>query len=142
MDNAHVHYSLINSINNSKNDILVVFDASAYGSFYYMLKEVLGDNPSIRVSILPWESYEHYLLGCFPFNLNLTKESVGCSYASLEQLAEEHLHEITGYQKDRPLICFNGCSCCTRKCIYRNHKINFINYPLTLLTAADMNLFE
>ena len=81
MNNSRLHLE-IPAIDSSYN-ILVVFDASAYGYYYDLLMSALRNR---KFSILAWDSYETYLLSCPSININLTKDDIKCNYNMGEKL--------------------------------------------------------
>lgn len=112
---------------------LVVFDASAFGLYYGMLQKLLKEKRNRTVSVLSWNSFENYLLKCKPFQINLTKEDVGCEYNSLEQLSSIVLKQLISYHKSYLSNCIKGhsCSMCSHaKCKYKDMERNFIQRPL------------
>lgn len=107
------------------NDILVVYDAAA---FAYQ-KEVLDDwisETSLRVQMLDWYSFEHYVLTQAPFSINLTQEEIGNRWESLEQAAENKLKDKISYDKGHLPKCLKRNSLCNTcwqidTCKYKHH---------------------
>lgn len=98
-DNSHLHKTLEEDLKAGKTDILVVFDAAAYGGYIDMLLDIVR-NSNVSIGILSWDSFEHYLLGSPYFNTKLTKRDVSWRHNSLEQLSFETLKQLNdGYSK-------------------------------------------
>ena len=100
-DNSHLHNSLEKAIKEGKKDILVVFDAAAYGSYFKLLLDVIKHS-DVQVTLLSWESFENYLLSSPYFGIVLTKKDVSWRFNSLEQLSTIKLKEVNnGYSKTK-----------------------------------------
>lgn len=116
-DNSHLH-KVLDTLRGKETNILIVFDAAAYGAFYDLLMtsiEYFNGN----VSILSWDSFETYLLSCPKLSINLTKKNVNYNYNSLEQLSVLRLSsELNGYDKRSLPLCIK-------------QDFTFIQYPLT-----------
>ena len=101
MDNSQLHI-VLNHILKTTENVLVVFDASAYGFFYDLLVKVINNNKNKGISILAWDSYESYLLSCPPFQKEITKDTIKCDYNSIEQYSFKLLQtKLKGYTKSR-----------------------------------------
>lgn len=96
-DNNQLPAILENELDEKKRNILVVFDAAAFGAFYPALVKVIGKRNDI--SILAWESFEWFVLSGKPFNMKITKNDVGYENNSVEQLATKTLAEYIHYDK-------------------------------------------
>ena len=96
-DNSQLHNFLLED-SVKYNEILVVFDASAYGFYYPFLVETIN---KIRnycdVSVISWDSFEAYLLEKFDIHVN--KESLGCVFESIEQCATFEFSKLFKYDK-------------------------------------------
>lgn len=120
-DNSTLHQAF--EIDMKKyNNILIVFDASAYAFYYDILLDTIR-GVAHRVSILSWDSFETYLLGCKPINCKLTKKDVGCAYNSLEQLATKLLEKRNGYAKGNLAKEFKS--------------MDYVEYPVREILAID-----
>lgn len=83
----------------SYDNILVAFDASAYGNFYDLLLDTITDCRK-NISIIAWDSFESYILSCPRYNTRLDKTDVNYKYCSLEQLGTRELKSrLSGYDK-------------------------------------------
>lgn len=117
-----------NELNEKKKNILVVFDAAAFGAFYAALVKVIGKRKDI--SILAWESFEWFVLSGKPFNLTITKNDVGYENNSVEQLATKTLAEYMHYDKSSLPGCLkykeHECQAqCRLKCkVINNFSLN------------------
>lgn len=98
-DNSKLHIFLEDAIIEGQKNVMVVFDASAYGSFYHLLIKTIKTYDA-EVSILSWDSFENYVLASPYFGKTLTKQDVACNYNSLEQLSTQELKQLVpGYDK-------------------------------------------
>lgn len=68
------------------NDILVVYDAAAF-AYQKEALDVWIANSHLRIQLLDWYSFEHYILTQMPFSTTLTQEDIGNKWESLEQAA-------------------------------------------------------
>ncbi len=117
-DNSQLHNYLLNDINNGKDNILVVYDSSAYASFYPLFLEILMicRKKHKTVKILDWESFEAYLLALPVFNEVYDVDDTRCQFNSVELLCESRLRELINYKKSSLPVCFNSmvsCDSCT-----------------------------
>lgn len=129
-DNTTLHVALEKELETMDN-ILVVFDASAYGFFYDVFLGVVRRSKK-RVGVLSWNSFENYLLGTPVFGCALTKDDVTCYFNSLEQLSTARLKKLRpGYDKAKLPGWVKGNS-------------DFIQWPVSLIKKKEnsgMNVF-
>lgn len=133
-DNAQIVNAFNDAVQSGIRDILVVFDAAAFGAYYDAFCKSIEERNAGNVSILSWDSFETYLLQCPPFSLKMTKDDAGCKYNSLEQLSAEKLDQFIKYDKSKLSGCLKGEECHDCKmiaCNFRNMERNFIQYPVT-----------
>lgn len=116
-DNSQLHNYLLQDINYGKDNILVVYDSSAYASFYPLLLEVLEEcqKKHKKIKVLDWESFEAYLLALPVFNEVYGADDTHCQFNSVELLCESRLKELINYNKSSLPACFNcmlSCGSC------------------------------
>lgn len=116
-DNSQLHNYLLKEINSGRNNVLVVYDSSAYASFYPLFIEVLDEckKKNKEVKVLDWESFESYLLALPIFNEIYTADDTHCQFNSVEQLCENRLKQLINYKKSSLPACFNrmlSCNSC------------------------------
>mgnify|MGYP006886386507 CR=1 FL=1 len=75
-DNAQLHKKL-EALWGKQRNVLLVFDAAAYGAYYPILLNAIKYFPG-QVSIISWDSFECYLLQCPRFGIKLTKKDSKC----------------------------------------------------------------
>lgn len=107
------------------NDILIVYDAAAFAYQKEALDAWIHEK-QLRVQVLDWYSFEHYVLTQAPFHTILTQEEIGKDWESLEQAAEYQLQDKINYSKGHLTRCLRKkCLCNTcRKiavCKYKHH---------------------
>lgn len=123
-DNTTLHMALEKELDTTDN-ILVVFDASAYGFFYDVLLSVIRRSKK-QISVLSWNSFENYLLGTPVFGCVLTKEDVACYSNSLEQLSTTRLKKLKpGYDK-------------AKLPSWAKDNRNFIQWPVSLIRQKKL----
>ncbi len=149
-DNSQLHNFLKEDIMEYDN-ILLVYDASAYAAFLPLLYGVLADikvlNENLvkkgkipkKVKIIDWDSFESYVLSLPVFNISITQDDTKCLYNSIEQMCEQLLSKMINYKKDVLPICIHPnktCINCKRVCNYRNSldKQLCIQRPLDTIT--------
>lgn len=106
------------------NDILIVYDAAAFAYQKEALDTWIHEK-QLRVQMLDWYSFEHYVLTQAPFSTNLTQEEIGKDWESLEQAAECQLRDKINYSKGHLPKCLkqkSSCSTCRQinTCKYKH----------------------
>lgn len=107
------------------NDVLVVYDAA----FAYQ-KEALDTwimESGLRIQILDWYSFEHYILTQEPFLEVLTQEGIGKKWESLERATDFTLKDKIPYAKGHLSQCLrkhSSCNSCKRVdiCKFKHHE--------------------
>lgn len=112
-------------MNSEYNDVLIVYDAAAF-AYQKEALDVWLDESKLRVQILDWYSFEHYVLTQAPFLINLTQEEIGKKWESLEQAAESQLKNRINYHKGHLPECLkqhSSCNACRQinTCGYKHH---------------------
>lgn len=107
------------------NDLLIVYDAAAFAYQKEALDAWITES-RLRVQILDWYSFEHYVLTQAPFFINLTQEDIGKDWESLEQAAESELKQKIHYAKGHLPKCLrkkSSCNACRQinTCKYKHH---------------------
>lgn len=107
------------------NDILIVYDAAAFAYQKEALDAWIAQS-RLRIQILDWYSFEHYVLTQAPFFTTLTQEETGKDWESLEQAAEFCLKQNIHYSKGHLPKCLkkkSSCNSCREvtACKYKHH---------------------
>lgn len=150
-DNSQLHNFLYEDLQ-FKDNILVVYDSAAYGSFIKSLQSVLEIAKSIgkNVRVLDWEAFEIYVLSLPMFNEHFTNEDTKCYYNSLEQLGEIHLKNLINYSKQTQLLaCLRKDLACNKCKFYSNCRFEkfrkqneILIAPLDTINKADLDSMD
>lgn len=108
----------ISSLDKKYKNVLVVYDASAFGMQMKKFKEIL-EKEKRNISVLDWYSFEHHILAQPPFNNWINPQLLDYTSESLEQYAAEQLSSIIKYsqRKDSIKPCLvkqSLCNTCDR----------------------------
>lgn len=109
---------VISNLDKKYRNILVVYDASAFGMQMKKFKEVL-EKEKRNISVLDWYSFEHHILAQPPFNNWINPQLLDYTSESLEQYATEQLSRIIKYSKHKDsikpcLVKQSLCNTCDR----------------------------
>lgn len=118
-DNSQLSNIVENELRSGIKNLLIIFDASAFGAYFDSLQTVIDNYTASNISILSWESFEWFLLSCAPWHIRLTKKDVGYNHNSIEQLSEYKLSELINYSKSRsgmPHCLLNLNNVCSYHC--------------------------
>jgi hypothetical protein len=96
------------------NNILVVYDAAAFGYQISAFIDTLAKYKDLNVKILDWDSFECYLLGSSIFDEKYTQKDMDCYSESLEQFCTDRLCERINYHKGTLPKCFKMTNVCGR----------------------------
>lgn len=110
--NSKIVRSIQFHIDNGMKDIFVVYDASAFGAYIDLLRDLINANiGKINIYVLDWNSFEGYILGSKLFNEHYDLEDLDFNSESLEQFMTDRLSEkLEGYSKK----CLHKCLCVDR----------------------------
>lgn len=125
---------LLKLLENKYKNILVVYDAAAFGNNIAKLFSVLNQVGCTNVKVLDWESFEWYILNSKFFEIDQQKEpypltlsKTGYEYESLEQMCTILLKDKVNYTKSHLPTCMHiarDCSKCSlvADCKYKTKK--------------------
>ncbi len=144
-DNSQLHFFLERELN-ERDNILVVYDSSAYAPYYEYLLEVLkiSKKRNKTVKILDWESFECYILSTPMFHEFYDIDAATCKYVSVERLCTHRLEELIDYHKRSLPNCFNrfmDCNDCKRfkSCLLKEKRDSdrILISPLDTITPIE-----
>ena len=100
-------------IDNGRSNILIIYDASAFGAYINSLDFFIkGNNNRANIYVLDWESFEWYILGSKVYNEHYSLQDLDCNVESLEQFSTLKLSDkIERYSKDYLNKCLRRSRC-------------------------------
>lgn len=103
----------VKDLPSSLKNILVVYDAAAFGTQIKKFNEMVREDPR-NISVLDWYSFEHHVLSRPPFSYWIDPYSIDYKYESLKQFSTEVLANLIKYSKNKGSItpCLTRQSMC------------------------------
>lgn len=100
-------------IDNGRSNILIVYDASAFGAYINLLDFSITSNKSkVNIYVLDWDSFEGYILGSRIYNEHYTLKDLDFNNESLEQFMTNKLSEkLENYNKNSLHKCLRSSRC-------------------------------
>lgn len=111
-------------IKEGARNIPAVYDAAAFAMHMDAFLAILHQYYKVRFYVLDWDSFEAYVLNSNIYQKNISLDSIGNNYESLEQYAAEQLKVyIPGYNKNHLPHCLTRQRCMqcrqTSECRFR-----------------------